>query len=242
SRCRYAAGGLACGGHRDAARLAHWQGQAVLQDRRHRRPRHGNVGRGAGAEREVGYHPARSDLGLGLGHRLGAASAAAMEIPGLEVKKRRRNRVFDRYGNELDDDDAASREMAPAIWCLTARPSGSRCGFGTRSAQGPWYDQAAQGAPNRGPPDLVRPTGSHREANQAGRLSAALNTSNTQPKEEKDVYRVSTTHPDPYGRPLRWSSGEAWEYLVLSVAPETFTRLAPGIATDQLPQFTNVAD
>jgi AraC family transcriptional regulator len=38
------------------------------------------------------------------------------------------------------------------------------------------------------------------------------------------------------------ASDRGGEYLVLSVAPETFARLAPAIPTDQLKQFTNVAD
>jgi len=38
------------------------------------------------------------------------------------------------------------------------------------------------------------------------------------------------------------TSDRGGEYLVLSVAPETFARLAPGIAAVRLRQFTNVAD
>jgi AraC family transcriptional regulator len=37
-------------------------------------------------------------------------------------------------------------------------------------------------------------------------------------------------------------SDKGGEYLVLNVAPEAFARLAPGIATGRLHQFTNVAD
>jgi AraC family transcriptional regulator len=46
----------------------------------------------------------------------------------------------------------------------------------------------------------------------------------------------------PAGCDVFSASDRGGEYLVLSVAPETFARLAPGIATSQLQQFTNVAD
>jgi hypothetical protein len=60
-----------------------------------------------------------------------------------------------------------------------------------------------------------------------------------------------STHTRPKASPIAFtvsgSNGALWfnafgEYLVLSVAPETFARLAPGIATERLPQFTDVAD
>jgi AraC family transcriptional regulator len=46
----------------------------------------------------------------------------------------------------------------------------------------------------------------------------------------------------PAGCDVFSTSDSGGEYLVLTVAPETFARLAPGIATGQLHQFTNVAD
>ena len=56
---------------------------------------------------------------------------------------------------------------------------------------------------------------------------------------DAEPWRLAFT---PAGCSVFSASDRGGEYLVLSVAPETFTRLAPGIATDQLPQFTNVAD
>ena len=46
----------------------------------------------------------------------------------------------------------------------------------------------------------------------------------------------------PAGCDVFSSSDRGGEYLILSVAPETFASLVPGIARGQLPQFTNVAD
>ncbi len=46
----------------------------------------------------------------------------------------------------------------------------------------------------------------------------------------------------PAGCDVFSASDRAGEYLVLSVAPETFAWLAPGISTGRLQQFTNVAD
>jgi AraC family transcriptional regulator len=46
----------------------------------------------------------------------------------------------------------------------------------------------------------------------------------------------------PAGCDVFSTSDKGGEYLVLSVAPETFARLAPGIAAGQLQQFTNAAD
>src|SRR5262245_28922053 len=54
-----------------------------------------------------------------------------------------------------------------------------------------------------------------------------------------DSWRLAWT---PAGCEVFSASKRGGEYLVLSVAPETFTRLTPGIAGGQLPQFTNVAD
>lgn len=46
----------------------------------------------------------------------------------------------------------------------------------------------------------------------------------------------------PAGCDVFSTSDRGGEYLVLTVAPETFAQLAPGIAAGQLHQFTNVAD
>ena len=46
----------------------------------------------------------------------------------------------------------------------------------------------------------------------------------------------------PAGCDVFSASNRGGEYLILSVAPETFARLAPGIARGRLSQFTNVAD
>jgi AraC family transcriptional regulator len=46
----------------------------------------------------------------------------------------------------------------------------------------------------------------------------------------------------PAGCDVFSASDRGGEYLVLSIAPETFTRLAPPIAASDLHQFTNVAD
>jgi AraC family transcriptional regulator len=56
---------------------------------------------------------------------------------------------------------------------------------------------------------------------------------------DAEPWRLAFT---PAGCDVFSTSDRGGEYLVLSVAPETFTRLTPGIGTDQLPQLTNVAD
>ncbi|HKD30857.1 MAG TPA: AraC family transcriptional regulator [Xanthobacteraceae bacterium] len=56
---------------------------------------------------------------------------------------------------------------------------------------------------------------------------------------DAEPWRLAFT---PAGCDVFSASDRGGEYLVLSVAPATFTRLAPGIATSQLQQFTNVAD
>jgi AraC family transcriptional regulator len=56
---------------------------------------------------------------------------------------------------------------------------------------------------------------------------------------DAEPWRLAFT---PAGCDVFSASDRGGEYLVLSVAPETFNRLAPGIATGQLQQFTNVAD
>jgi len=56
---------------------------------------------------------------------------------------------------------------------------------------------------------------------------------------DAEPWRLAFT---PAGCDVFSASDRGGEYLMLSVAPETYTRLAPGIATDRLPQFTNVAD
>jgi len=56
---------------------------------------------------------------------------------------------------------------------------------------------------------------------------------------DAEPWRLAFT---PAGCSVFSASDRGGEYLVLSVAPETFTQLAPGIATDRLSQFTNVAD
>jgi AraC family transcriptional regulator len=56
---------------------------------------------------------------------------------------------------------------------------------------------------------------------------------------DAEPWRVAFT---PAGCDVFSASDLGGEYLVLSVAPETFARLAPGIATDRLRQLTNVAD
>ena len=56
---------------------------------------------------------------------------------------------------------------------------------------------------------------------------------------DAEPWRLAFT---PAGCDVFSASDEGGEYLVLNVAPETFTRLAPGIAAGQLQQFTNLAD
>jgi len=56
---------------------------------------------------------------------------------------------------------------------------------------------------------------------------------------DAEPWRLAFT---PAGCDVFSASDKGGEYLVLIVAPETFARLAPGIATGQLQQFTNVAD
>jgi AraC family transcriptional regulator len=56
---------------------------------------------------------------------------------------------------------------------------------------------------------------------------------------DAEPWRLAFT---PAGCDVFSTSDRGGEYLVLSVAPETFTRLAPGITTRWLQQFTNVAD
>jgi AraC family transcriptional regulator len=56
---------------------------------------------------------------------------------------------------------------------------------------------------------------------------------------DAEPWRVAFT---PAGCDVFSTSDRGGEYLVLSVAPETFARLAPGIARGRLRQFTNVAD
>jgi AraC family transcriptional regulator len=56
---------------------------------------------------------------------------------------------------------------------------------------------------------------------------------------DAEPWRLAFT---PVGCDVFSTSDRGGEYLVLSVAPETFTRLVPGIAIGPLQQFTNVAD
>ncbi len=56
---------------------------------------------------------------------------------------------------------------------------------------------------------------------------------------DAEPWRLAFT---PAGCDVFSASDRGGEYLVLSVAPETFARLAPGVAACQLPQFTNMAD
>jgi AraC family transcriptional regulator len=56
---------------------------------------------------------------------------------------------------------------------------------------------------------------------------------------DAEPWRLAFT---PAGCDVFSASDRGGEYLVLSVAPETFARLAPAIATGRLQQFTNVAD
>jgi AraC family transcriptional regulator len=56
---------------------------------------------------------------------------------------------------------------------------------------------------------------------------------------DAEPWRVAFT---PAGCDVFSASDRGGEYLVLSVAPETFARLAPGIETGELQQFTNAAD
>jgi AraC family transcriptional regulator len=56
---------------------------------------------------------------------------------------------------------------------------------------------------------------------------------------DAEPWRLAFT---PAGCDVFSASDRGGEYLVLSVAPETFARLAPAIPTGQLKQFTNVAD
>ena len=56
---------------------------------------------------------------------------------------------------------------------------------------------------------------------------------------DAEPWRLAFT---PAGCDVFSASDRGGEYLVLTVAPETFARLAPGIATSRMQQFTNVAD
>jgi AraC family transcriptional regulator len=56
---------------------------------------------------------------------------------------------------------------------------------------------------------------------------------------DAEPWRLAFT---PAGCDVFSASDRGGEYLVLSVAPETFARLAPGVATGRLRQFTNMAD
>src|SRR5215470_10338883 len=56
---------------------------------------------------------------------------------------------------------------------------------------------------------------------------------------DAEPWRLAFT---PAGCDVFSASDRGGEYMVLSVAPATFARLAPGIAIDRLQQFTNVAD
>jgi AraC family transcriptional regulator len=56
---------------------------------------------------------------------------------------------------------------------------------------------------------------------------------------DAEPWRLAFT---PAGCDVFSTSKRGGEYLILSVAPETFARLAPGIAPGRLSQFTNVAD
>jgi AraC family transcriptional regulator len=56
---------------------------------------------------------------------------------------------------------------------------------------------------------------------------------------DAEPWRLAFT---PAGCEVFSASDSGGEYLAVSVAPETFARLAPGFANGQLPQFTNVAD
>jgi len=56
---------------------------------------------------------------------------------------------------------------------------------------------------------------------------------------DAEPWRLAFT---PAGCEVFSASDSGGEYLAVSVAPETFARLAPGFANPQLPQFTNVAD
>jgi AraC family transcriptional regulator len=56
---------------------------------------------------------------------------------------------------------------------------------------------------------------------------------------DAEPWRLAFT---PAGCDVFSASNRGGEYLILSVAPETFARVAPGIARGRLSQFTNVAD
>lgn len=56
---------------------------------------------------------------------------------------------------------------------------------------------------------------------------------------DAEPWRLAFT---PAGCDIFSASERGGEYLVLNVTPETFGRLAPGIPTSQLKQFTNVVD
>lgn len=56
---------------------------------------------------------------------------------------------------------------------------------------------------------------------------------------DAEPWRLAFT---PAGCDVFSASDQGGEYLVLSVAPETFARLVPGIASGQLQQFSNAAD
>jgi AraC family transcriptional regulator len=56
---------------------------------------------------------------------------------------------------------------------------------------------------------------------------------------DAEPWRLAFT---PAGCDVFSASDRGGEYFVLSIAPETFVQLAPGLATERLPQFTNVAD
>jgi AraC family transcriptional regulator len=56
---------------------------------------------------------------------------------------------------------------------------------------------------------------------------------------DAEPWRLAFT---PAGCDVFSASDTGGEYLMLRVAPDTFARLAPGIARDRLQQFTNIAD
>jgi AraC family transcriptional regulator len=56
---------------------------------------------------------------------------------------------------------------------------------------------------------------------------------------DAEPWRIAFT---PAGCDVFSASDKGGEYLMLTVAPETFARLAPGIASGRLAQITNVAD
>src|SRR5262249_26495081 len=56
---------------------------------------------------------------------------------------------------------------------------------------------------------------------------------------DAEPWRLAFT---PAGCDVFSASDTGGEYLLLSVTPETLTRLAPGIVAERLPQLTNMAD